>query len=130
MNWLQRFEAPIYAAMRFLFGALFALHGTQKLFGFPLAARHPLELASQLGVGAVLELVCGALIAIGLFTRPAAFVASGMMAVAYFQFHEGYKVAALHWLPPVNHGEPAVMYCFVFLLIAARGAGRFALDRK
>jgi putative oxidoreductase len=129
MNWLTRFEGTFYAVLRIITGALFALHGAQKLFNFPTAPPRHIELISQLGLGAVIELVCGGLVALGLLTRYAAFLASGTMAVAYFQFHEGYKLGNWHWLPTVNGGEPAAMYCFIFLLIAARGGGPFSLDR-
>ena len=84
--------------------------------------------ASQIGVGGVIELVCGALVALGLFARPAAFLASGTMAVAYWQFH--FKPHGWSWLPMINQGELAVLYCFVFLAIAAAGAGKLSVDDK
>jgi putative oxidoreductase len=85
-------------------------------------------LASQVGVGGVIELVCGTLIAVGWFTRPAAFLASGMMAVAYLQFHWKFAFANVAWAPIVNRGEPAVVYCFLFLFIATHGAGIASVD--
>ena len=125
-----KLQAAAYAALRIVSGALFALHGSQKLFGFPVPAPMKIEIASQLGVGAIIELVGGILIALGLFTRPVALIASGTMAVAYFQFH--WKFAMAHWmfLPMVNQGEPAVMYCFVFLMFAAMGAGMYSMDAR
>lgn len=129
MGSLAKFEGAFYALMRIILGALYAMHGSQKLFGFPIAAPAKFEVFSQIWIGGVLELVCGVLIALGLFTRYAAFVASGTMAVAYFQFHKGYELANMKFLPLVNGGEMAVIYCFVFLYIAARGPGRAALDR-
>ncbi len=127
VDFAARTEAPAYAALRIIAGVLFSIHGMQKLFDWPPGG-HPVTLASQLGVGGVIELVCGTLVALGLFARPAAFLASGMMAVAYFQFHWRLNVANDAWLPIVNKGEPAVVYCFLFLYIAAHGAGILSLD--
>jgi putative oxidoreductase len=123
----SRAEPTAFAALRFVAGALLSFHGMQKLFGWPGGA-HTVSIASQMGVGGVIELACGVLVAIGLFARPAAFLASGTMAVAYFQFHWKLAFAKLAWLPIVNKGEPAVVYCFLFLFIAAHGAGIFSLD--
>jgi putative oxidoreductase len=129
MGSLQKFEGLFYSLMRIVLGALYAMHGSQKLFNFPLPPPGKIPLYSQIWIGGVLELVCGVLIVLGLFTRYAAFIASGTMAVAYFQFHKGYEVADKHFLPLVNGGELAVIYCFIFLYIAARGPGRAAIDR-
>jgi putative oxidoreductase len=117
------------ALLRIVAGAMFALHGAQKILGFPVAAGK-LEGFSQLWFGGIIELVGGTLIALGLFTRPAALLASGTMAVAYFQFH--WKLAMDHWkfLPAVNQGELAVLYCFVFLVFAMSGAGGYSLDAR
>ncbi len=116
-----------YAALRIVSGVLFAFHGAQKLFG--VLATHPGPPAmSQMWFGGVIELVGGILIALGLFTRPAAVLASGTMAVAYLQFHwKGALGAKL--FPIANDGELAVIYCFVFLAIAAHGAGMISIDR-
>jgi putative oxidoreductase len=122
-----RAEAPAFAALRIVAGVLFSFHGMQKLFGWPPGG-HPAALATQLGLGGVIELACGVLIAIGLFARPAAFVACGEMAVAYSQFHWKFAFARDLWLPIVNKGEPAVVYCFLFLYIAAHGAGIVSVD--
>jgi putative oxidoreductase len=124
---LSEAEPIAFAALRIVSGALFMVHGLQKLFNWP-AGGHPVVLMSQVGLGGVIELVGGALIAVGLFTRAAAFIASGMMAVAYFQFHWKLAFASDAWLPVVNRGELAVVYCFVFLFIATRGAGIASID--
>jgi putative oxidoreductase len=116
-----------WAALRIVAGAMFCLHGVDKLFGWPGVNGEPAAW-TQLWIGGVIELVTGALVAIGFFTRLAAFVASGMMAVAYFQYDWHLHLQNKAWLPHVNGGELAVMYCFVFLAIAARGAGRYAID--
>lgn len=116
----KRAEPLAYAALRIVSGALFAFHGAQKILGWH--AEHTPAVGSQLWLGGLIELVCGALIALGLLTRPAAFLASGTMAVAYMQFHWKFAFAGAMWLPAINHGELAVLYCFLFLYLAARGA--------
>lgn len=121
-QFLGRYSAYIYAILRIIAGLSFALHGTQKLFGIP-GNKPPMPIASFLGIGGLLELVCGLLIAIGLFAGYAAFIASGEMAVAYFLFH-----ASKAFLPIVNQGELAVLYCFLFLYIAAHGSGVWSVD--
>lgn len=122
-----KLENLTYAVLRIVTGVLFAFHGAQKLFG--LLATHPgPSVGSQLWFGGVIELVGGLLVALGLFTRPAAVLASGTMAVAYLQFHwKGALGAKL--FPIVNDGELSVIYCFVFLVIAAHGAGMASIDR-
>jgi putative oxidoreductase len=125
---LARLESPAYAALRIVAGAMFAQHGVDKLLVSLSGMPHP-PVGSQMWIGGLIELVCGGLVALGLFARPAAFLASGQMAVAYFQFHWKLHMAGRAWLPVVNHGELAVLYCFVFLLIAARGAGLFSVDQ-
>jgi len=119
---LRRHEADIYALLRIVTGFLFLWHGMEKIFGFPEAppAGAP---AFILWVAGPIELVCGFLVMIGLLTRPAAFLASGLMGVAYWLAH---GTRAL--LPILNQGELAVLYCFVFLFIAARGPGRWSVD--
>ncbi len=129
MGFLSRLEAPAYTAMRAVLGLLFAFHGVQKLFGW-LTTKPTPPVFSQLWVGGAIELVCGALLVVGLGTRLSAFLASGTMAVAYFQFHWKWESADWHWLPIVNRGELAAVYCFAFLYIAARGPGRLALDNR
>jgi putative oxidoreductase len=123
----SRAEAPAYAALRMVAGALFSFHGMQKLLGWPQGG-HTVSLMTQLGAAAIIELVCGVLVAVGLFARPAAFLASGEMAVAYLQGHWRLHFTNDAWLPIVNRGELAVIYCFLFLFIAARGAGIASLD--
>lgn len=124
----SRLEGVGYAALRIVSGALFACHGMEKLFGWFTERAGP-EVGTQLWFGGLIELVCGVLVAVGLFTRAAAFLASGTMAVAYFQFHWKLAFADWKWLPAVNGGELAVVYCFVFLYLALRGSGGAALDR-
>lgn len=122
-----RLESLAYAALRIVAGFMFLWHGSQKLLGFPASKGAP-ELYSQMWFGGVIELLCGSLIALGLFTRPAAFLAAGTMAVAYIQFHWKGALGA-DFLPLVNKGEPAVLYCFIFLLFCARGPGAISIDR-
>ncbi len=110
--------------LRIVTGLLFMQHGTQKIFSFPADAQGPFVLMSQMGIGGVLELVGGALIVLGLFTRPVAFILSGMMAVAYFQFH----FAAGGIYPLVNGGELSALYCWIFLYLFFAGPGAWALD--
>ena len=112
---------PAYAAMRVMFGVLFWFHGAQKLFGMFGSESRPV--GSLLWVAGVIESAGGALIALGLFTPFAAFLASGEMAVAYVRSH-----APRNLWPIQNDGELAALYCFAFLYIAARGAGKFSLD--
>lgn len=122
----SRLEGAAYVLLRVVSGSMFALHGAQKILGWPAASSLP-RFGSQLWLGGVIELVGGLLIALGLFTRPAAFFAAGTMAVAYFQFHWKLQMESWKWLPTVNMGELAVIYCFVFLFIMARGAGAVSL---
>jgi len=125
---VNRFEPLAYAALRIVSGALFACHGMQKVLGWLSTHAQPV-VGSQLWVGGVIELTGGTLIALGLFTRCAAFVCSGTMAVAYTQFHWKLAFAGAGWLPIVNHGELAVVYCFLFLFIWTHGPGVASLDR-
>jgi len=120
-NW----SGPLLSVLRIMTGLLFISHGTAKFFQFPLVEyfKDGVPLFSMLGLSGVLELVGGLLIIIGLFTRVTAFVLSGMMAVAYFMAH-----APQGLFPILNQGELAIMYCFVFLYIAAAGAGPWSLD--
>ena len=117
-----------YAALRIVAGALFMCHGLAKLVGWPMDQTHGLDL--QMHIGGVIELVAGGLIAVGLFTRIAAFIAAGQMAVAYFQFHWKLHFADSMWSPMVNHGEDAVLFCFIFLAIFGAGPGRFSIDQR
>jgi putative oxidoreductase len=124
---MSRLQDASWSALRIVAGFMFVFHGAQKLLGV-LTTHAKAEVFSQMWVGGVIELVCGGLIALGLFTRPAAFLASGMCAVAYFQFHWRFA-GGTNILPIVNGGELAVLYCFVFLAIAAKGAGAASIDR-
>ncbi|MGE0548488.1 MAG: DoxX family protein [Kofleriaceae bacterium] len=118
-------EPQVWIALRFVAGVMFAFHGAQKLFG--LFGKATVEFGTQMWLGGVIELVGGMLIAIGLFTRAAAFVSSGTMAVAYVQFHWKLDAGDRFW-PIVNRGELAALYCFLFLFIAARGPGQYSID--
>lgn len=121
MNFLERFANPIYAIMRLMLGLMFMCHGLDKIFGtFGGKGGGP----PMVVVGGWLELILGALIAIGFLTHIAAFLASGEMAVAFFMIH----AAKGGLIPYVNKGELAVVYCFVFLYIAARGGGLWSVD--
>ncbi len=129
MRFLSKLEEPAYTALRAVTGFLFVFHGLQKLFGWLTKNPTP-DVFSQLWVGGAIELVCGVLVVVGLGTRFAALLSTGTMAVAYFQFHFKGEAADWHWIPAVNGGEKAALYCFVFLFIAARGPGRLALDNR
>jgi putative oxidoreductase len=120
-RWLGRYAEAIYAVMRIVVGGLFACHGAQKLFG-AFGGQSMLGNPMMTFAG-VIELGGGLLVALGLFAGWAAFLASGQMAVGYFMAH-----APNGFWPIVNKGELAVVYCFVFLYIAAKGAGKFSLD--
>ena len=121
MNFLRRFEPQAYALLRIVAGLLFMFHGLQK---FGMLGGTAVPLASMMGAAAIIELVGGVLIMIGLLTTPAAFLASGEMAVAYFMRHQPQGT----W-PIQNQGELAALYAFVFLFVAARGAGIWSVDR-
>ena len=117
---LGRHADRVYAIFRIVVGFLFACHGAQKLFG--AFGGQQVQLASLMGLAGIIEFFGGVLVMIGLFTSWAAFIASGMMAVAYFMAH----FPGGFW-PIENKGEPAVLYCFAFLYIAARGAGPWSV---
>jgi len=122
---MQGNEVKIYAAMRIVTGFLFMWHGIQKLFGFPPMPPGVNVPAFITWIAAPIELIGGILVTIGLFTRPAAFLCSGLMAFAYWMGH-GTKAP----LPIQNQGELAAIYCFVFLYIWTRGAGTWGLDSR
>ncbi len=117
-----------HALLRIVAAAMFITFGTMKIFAFP-AGMPPdgstAQAFTQVWVGGLLEVVGGALVLVGLFTRPVAFVLAGEMAVAYFQFH----YPGGFW-PVMNGGTPAVLYCFVWLYYSAGGAGPWSLDAK
>lgn len=121
---LDRYTPYALAALRIAAALIFIAHGTQKLFGFPAPPEMGLPAAgSLLWIGAWIELVGGALLLGGLFTRPAAFITSGTMAVAYWMFH-----APANFYPVLNGGDAAILYTFVFLLLVFTGPGAFSLD--
>ncbi len=117
---MSKFQDETYAAFRIVFGLLFVFHGTQKLFGFPAAGP---DLNPMLAAAGVIELVGGAMVAVGFMASWAAFLCSGTMAVAYWIAH-----GLNHLFPSVNKGELAVLYCFAFLFISARGSGIWSVD--
>jgi putative oxidoreductase len=116
-----------YALLRIVSGFMFSFHGAQKILGLFIDAAKKPPLWSQLWVGGIIELVGGLLIMLGLGTRIAAFLCSGMMAVAYFQFHWKFQLDKMV-LPGLNQGELAVLYCFVFLYFTCRGGVKWCLD--
>ena len=116
----------LLSVLRIVAAFMFILAGTSKLFAFPAGIPPDggtVALMSQFGLGGILELVGGGLLLLGLFTRPVAFILSGEMAVAYFQFH----FPQSFW-PSINGGDAAVLFCFVWLYISAAGAGPWSLD--
>jgi putative oxidoreductase len=119
----ERYAPYVYALMRAVFGFLFIFHGLQKLFG--MFGGRTADLVSLRGLAGIIEVAGGAMIMLGWFTRPAAFIASGQMAVAYFMSHQPGGL----W-PIQNRGELAALYCFAFLYIAARGAGPLSVDKR
>ncbi len=127
MKQLAKHAESVYALMRIVAGFLFAFHGAQKVLGILSEFQPPI--GSQLWIGGVIELVGGLAIMLGVGTRWAAFICSGEMAVAYFQFHWKFQVGP-QIFPAINKGELAVLYCFLFLYIACRGAGKWSLDRE
>jgi putative oxidoreductase len=121
---LQSVWAPrLLSILRIVAALIFMEHGTQKLLGFPVSERPAPELLSLSGIAGILELVGGALLVLGLFTRPVAFILSGEMAVAYWLAH-----APQSFFPVNNGGDAAILYCFVFLYLFAAGGGPWSLD--
>jgi len=122
-TWLSRWQPQALALLRIVTGLLFLEHATQKFFAFPAPfAVQPLP--PLLAAAGVVELLAGVLVTLGLFTRLAAFIASGEMAIGYFMMHfpQGF------W-PAVNKGEAAILFCFIFLYLAAGGPGAWSIDR-
>lgn len=121
-RWLGKYSPYLYALLRIVAGLMFMMHGTMKILGWPGGRPRP-PIASQMGIAGIIELVGGLMIAIGLLASIAAFVCSGEMAFAYFTAH-----APNGALPILNQGELAVLYCFLFLYIAAYGSGVWSVD--
>jgi putative oxidoreductase len=126
MKWLEKYADSAYAIMRIIAGLMFFFHGLQKIFGVVSNFQPPV--GSQLWFGGLIELVGGLAMMLGFQTRIVAFICSGMMAVAYFQFHWKFQFGPKSF-PAVNQGELAVLYCFVFLFIACRGGVKWCLDK-
>jgi putative oxidoreductase len=128
---LPRLLAPLteaaFTLMRVVVGLMFAFHGVQKIFG--VLTEKPPAVGSQLWIGGMIELVGGFLIAAGLLTTWAAFLASGQMAVAYIQFHWKLDFGQ-RFFPAINKGESALLYCLVFFFVACHGGGRWSLDAR
>jgi putative oxidoreductase len=124
MNFLAPYSAQILGLVRIVSGLCFLEHGTTKLLNFPPGTMHP-ALLSLSGAAGVIELVAGTLIVLGLFSRCAAFIASGEMAFAYFlgHFPRGF-------FPTQNGGDAAILFCFIFLYLAAAGPGSFSVNKK
>jgi putative oxidoreductase len=120
----SRWAPVLLSVLRIVVAFLYMEHGAMKLFGFPGAGDHRVELASLMGFAGVLEFFGGGLVLLGLFTRPVAFILSGEMAFAYFMAH----IPQGFW-PVLNQGEAAAFYCFVFLYFSAAGGGPWSLDR-
>ena len=121
----EEWSSHLLSVLRIVTALLFLEHGTAKLFEFPhIDDFDSLRLFSLSGVAGVIEVAGGLLVALGLFTRPAAFILSGEMAVAYFMVH-----APLGFFPILNNGEAAVFYCFAFLYLSVAGGGAWTVDR-
>ena len=126
-TFLEPWSSKLLSVLRIVTGLLFLEHGTQKLLQFPVDPTKPAmspALTSLPGIAGLMELIGGTLIILGLFTRPVAFLLSGEMAVAYWMAH-----APRSPFPVLNGGDAAIMFCFIFLYIAAAGPGPWSLDR-
>ncbi|HVZ09481.1 DoxX family protein [Rhodopila sp.] len=123
MDFLARFAPFLLSVLRFMAGLLVLQHGTSKILHFPTGPMNATPLASMSGIGGFFELICGALLVIGFQSRIAAFLLSGMTAVAYFTVH-----AEKGFYPLLNGGELAALYCFTFLYLAAAGPGPISID--
>ena len=127
MKQLEKYTDYVYAVLRIIAGFMFSFHGAQKILGVLSEFQPPM--GSQLWFGGLIELVGGLAVMLGIGTRVAAFICSGEMAVAYFQFHWKFHMGP-QFFPTVNKGELAALYCFVFLLIACRGGVKWSLDKS
>ena len=123
---LAAWAPRVLSVLRIVAALIFMAHGTQKLLGFPAGENPQPEFMTLFWIGGLIEVAAGVLLALGLFTRLAAFVASGEMAVAYWMFHH----TAGNPFPANNGGDAAILYCFVFLYIAAAGPGPWSVDSR
>jgi putative oxidoreductase len=123
MDFLRPYSPVLLSVLRIMSGLLFLQHGTTKFLNFPVGPMNNISPMTLGGAAGIIELVGGVLLVLGLFTRPVAFIASGMTAVAYFIAH-----APQGFYPLLNGGELAVLYCFVFLYLAAAGGGSISVD--
>lgn len=128
MNQLAKYQNQAYVLLRIVVGFMFSFHGAQKILGIFSDLPVP-AVGSQMWIGGLIELIGGFLVLVGFLTHWAAFLTSGEMAVAYFQFHWKFQMGP-QFFPAVNKGELAVLYCFVFLYIACRGGVMWCLDQK
>jgi putative oxidoreductase len=126
MKWLAKYSDHAYALLRIVAGFMFSFHGAQKLLGI-LSDFQP-AMGTQIWFGGVIELLGGLAVMLGFQTRAAAFLCSGEMAVAYFQFHWKFQMGR-NFFPAINKGELAVLYCVVFFFIATRGGVKWKLDK-
>jgi putative oxidoreductase len=124
MDFLKPYTSQLLGLLRIMTGLLFLQHGTTKFLNIPAGPMNNASAFTMSGAAGILELIGGPLIIIGLFTRPVAFILSGMCAVAYFYAH-----APLGFFPILNRGELAALYSFVFLYLAAAGAGAWSVDK-
>jgi putative oxidoreductase len=136
---LTQYQPQILSIVRIMFGLLILQHGLSKLFGFPAAQPANFQLMSLFGAAAVIEIIGGTLITVGLFTRFAALIISGEMAVAYLFFSNRLGLwpwgapggaSRAHFIPVINGGNLEAIYCFAFLFLAAFGGGIWSLDAK
>jgi len=127
MKMLEKYADYAYALLRIMAGFMFMFHGAQKILGVLSDFQPPTW--SQLWFGGIIELVGGLLVMVGLKTREAAFICSGTMAVAYFQFHWKFQMGP-QFFPAINKGELAIFFSLVFLYIACRGGVKWSLDRN
>ncbi|MCC7201304.1 MAG: DoxX family protein [Nitrospirae bacterium] len=126
MKWLSKYADHAYALMRIIVGFMFSFHGVQKILGILSGFQPPV--GSQLWFGGIIELLGGIAVMLGFQTRIVAFICSGMMAVAYFQYHWRFQMGS-GFFPTINKGELAALYSFVFLYIASRGGVKWKLDK-
>jgi putative oxidoreductase len=129
MRQLEKYANHAYALLRMVTGFMFSFHGVQIIFRWFAEGFPPTPIGSQAWFGGLIELIGGVLVMVGFGTRWAAFLCSGTMAVAYFQFHWKFQFGR-NFFPALNQGEMAALYCFVFLFIACRGGVKWCLDRN